>query len=135
MKKHLIVICVIGFSVQMHGQEILNKEWIVTEIGKEKITVDAEKTPWIKLSEGRVSGFSACNRLMGSYSLDGKTLTFDRLGGTKMFCFEVHELEDKFMLSLSKTHYWKYKCGKLSLFDKDNVLIMKLKIKKISHEK
>ena len=132
--KHILLLFIsifaLGLSIQAQEQEILNKEWIVTEIGKEKIVVNADKTPWIKLSEGRISGFSACNRLMGSYTLDGDTLTFGQLGGTKMFCFDVQDLEDKFLQTLAKTHYWKYKCGKLFFFDKDNELIMKFKIKR-----
>ena len=131
MKKQLyiflIAMCV---SVIAWGQEIENKEWIVAKIGKEKVSVSAEKMPFIKLSDGKVSGFSACNRMMGSYVLDGETLIFNALGGTKMFCFDVQELEDKFMQTLRKTHYWKLKCGKLRLFDSEKKLIMTFKIKK-----
>jgi len=130
IKIALISIFAIGLSMQMHGQEILDKEWIVVKIEKEKITTNAEKAPWIKLSEGRVSGFSGCNRLIGSYSLEGKTLTFSQLGGTKMFCFDTQELEDKFMKTLSKTHFWKYKRGKLCLFDENKIVIMTLEVKK-----
>jgi len=133
MKAHikiaLISIFAIGLSMRMQGQEILDKEWIVVKIEKEKIA-DTEKTPWIKLSEGRVSGFSGCNRMIGSYSWEGKTLTFSQLGGTKMFCFDAQELEDKFMKTLSKTHFWKYKRGKLYLFDENKTAIMMFEIKK-----
>ena len=131
--KHLVLISVfvIGLFVKLHGQEILGKEWVVVKIEKEKI-IDAEKAPWIKLSEGRVSGFSGCNRLMGSYTLEGKTLIFSQLGGTKIFCFDTQELEDKFMKTLSKTHFWKYKRGKLYLFDQNKTAIMTFEIKKHS---
>ena len=128
MKAHtktgIISIFAIVLSLQTYGQELLNKEWILVKIEKEKITTDAEKSPWIKLSEGRVSGFSGCNRLMGSYTLEGKKLTFDKLGGTKMFCFGSQELENKFMRTLSETYYWKYKRGKLYFFDNDKTVIM-----------
>jgi len=128
----LIGTFVIGLSMRMHGQEILNKEWVIVKIEKEKITTDVEKAPWIKLSERRVSGFSGCNRLMGSYLLEGKTLFFSQLGGTKMFCFDTQELEDKFMKTLSKTHFWKSKRGKLYLFDQNKTAIMTFEIKKHS---
>jgi copper homeostasis protein (lipoprotein) len=126
----LISIFAIGLSVRVQGQAILNKEWMLVEMGNEKVTTDAEKTPFIKLSEGQLSGFSGCNRLMGSYMLEGEVLTFNRVGGTKMFCFDAQELENKFMQSLEKTHYWKYKCKKLHIFDENKILIMRLKIKK-----
>ena len=125
----LIGICAMGFSMQVQGQKVLNTEWVVLEMEKEKVSVEAEKTPWIKLSEGRMSGFSGCNRMIGSYALDGNTLTFGALGGTKMLCFDAQELENKFLQTLQKTQYWKCKKGKLSLFDKDKKEIMKFKIK------
>ena len=130
IKRLIISVFAIGLFVELHGQEILDKEWIIVKIEKEKVTTDTEKTPWIKLSEGRVSGFSGCNRLMGSYSLEGKILTFSQLGGTKMFCFDAQELEDRFMKTLSKTHFWKYKRGKLCLFDENKIVIMTFEIKK-----
>ena len=126
----LIGICAIGLSVQVHGQTIAEKEWMLVEMGKEKITADAGKTPFIMLSENRLSGFSSCNRLVGSYVLDGETLTFSRIGSTKMLCEAVRDLETTFIQSLEKTRYWKYKCKKLCLFDENKVLIMKFKIKK-----
>jgi len=134
MKKHasfwLIAICVIGFAMQMQGQDIENKEWILTQIGKEKMSVSVEKTPWIKLSEGKLSGFSACNRLIGGYVLEGEALSFSKIGGTKMFCQEVADLEVQFMQTLAETHFWKYKRGKLCFFDENKKLIMKFKVKK-----
>ena len=129
LKTALISIFAVGLSMQMYGQEILDKEWVVVKIEKEKITTEAEKVPWIKLSEGRISGFSGCNRLMGSYSLEGKMLTFSQLGGTKMFCFDTQELEDRFMKTVAKTNFWKYKRGKLCLFDKNKTVIMIFKMK------
>ena len=134
MKKHvslwLIAICVIGFSTQTQGQEILDKEWILVKIKDAKVSYSRGKTPWIKLSEGKVSGFSGCNRMIGSYTLEGETLTFNALGGTKMLCLEVADFESHFLEYLQKTHSWKCKGGNLCLFDKDKKLIMKFKIKK-----
>lgn len=34
----------------------------------------------------RLSGFSGCNRLMGTYQVDQQALTFTELGGTRMAC-------------------------------------------------
>ena len=133
MKKQLYVfligVCVMGVA-QVKGQAFLDKEWVVAKIGKEKVSVSAEKMPWMQLSDGKVSGFSGCNRMIGSYALDGETLLFSNLGGTKMFCFDTQELEDQFMQTLAKTHYWKLKCRNLRLFDSEKKLIMTFKIKK-----
>jgi heat shock protein HslJ len=133
MKKHFYILLISIFAItsaQAQEKKILDKTWILTQLGNEEISFNIDKTPYIKLTEGRVGGFSACNRLMGSYTLNGETLVFNEIGGTLMFCQDVHELESKFMQTLQKTNYWKCKGGKLSFFDKDKVLIMKFKIKK-----
>lgn len=35
---------------------------------------------------GRLSGFTSCNRLMGSYTATGNTLSFGQVGSTRMAC-------------------------------------------------
>ena len=42
----------------------------------------------VRFEAGRVDGFSGCNRLAGSYTLDGDRLTFGPLAGTMMACPE-----------------------------------------------
>jgi heat shock protein HslJ len=42
----------------------------------------------MRFEAGRVSGFSGCNRLVGSYKVEGDTLTFSQFAGTMMACPE-----------------------------------------------
>ncbi|HEX5000057.1 MAG TPA: META domain-containing protein [Terriglobia bacterium] len=44
-------------------------------------------------TDGRVSSSTDCNRLMGSYSVDGAKLSIGPLAGTKMACGESQEAE------------------------------------------
>jgi len=55
----------------------------------------------LRLEEGRVSGFSGCNRLVGSYTVANDTITFSQLAGTMMACPEpAMALETAFRAAL-----------------------------------
>ncbi len=48
---------------------------------------DVAGKPSLELtSSGEVSGTDGCNRLMGSYTVEGNTVTFGELASTMMFC-------------------------------------------------
>jgi copper homeostasis protein (lipoprotein) len=52
--------------------------------------------------EGRVSGSSGCNRLIGTFTLDGDALSFGPLAGTRMACPQpAMELERRFYAALA----------------------------------
>jgi heat shock protein HslJ len=55
----------------------------------------------MRLQEGRVSGFSGCNRLVGSYAVENDTVTLSQLAGTMMACPEpAMALESAFRAAL-----------------------------------
>ncbi|WP_207670125.1 META domain-containing protein [Glaciibacter flavus] len=46
--------------------------------------------PYLELSgDGRVTGSDGCNRLLGDWKGDGRTVTFNRLASTRMACEDV----------------------------------------------
>jgi heat shock protein HslJ len=47
---------------------------------------DESKAPNLRFEAGRVSGFAGCNRLGGTYTLDGDRLKLGMLSMTKMAC-------------------------------------------------
>ena len=55
--------------------------WRVVEVGELEITGGASI---VFGEDGRVSGTSGVNRLVGTYSVDGPLLTFGALAGTRM---------------------------------------------------
>ena len=58
--------------------------------------------PTARFEGGRVSGFSGCNRFMGSYTVDRDRLTIGNLAGTMMACPEpAMALEKAFLSALS----------------------------------
>jgi heat shock protein HslJ len=58
----------------------------------------------VRFADGRVAGFSGCNLLMGSYTLDGTKLVLGQLAGTMMACPEpARSTEDQFLRAFSGT--------------------------------
>lgn len=50
----------------------------------------ADDKPYLELSaDGNISGTDGCNRLMGSWTFDGSTVSFGQLASTKMACQDV----------------------------------------------
>lgn len=56
--------------------------------------------------EGQLSGSGGCNRLMGSYRIDGEKIAFGPMGITHMACTEGMEVESLFLKALSETATW-----------------------------
>ena len=108
------------------SEVITNKEWIAVELSNEKIKLpDTNQFPKMKLYEGKISGFSSCNRMNGSYTMEKEKITFGPIAVTKMLCFETQEIEAEFLKLLSEVKFWEYKQGKLHfLNEKKQVIIV-----------
>jgi heat shock protein HslJ len=101
-------------------QSLLDTQWRLTKLGDEVI----ENPPGeravhflLQASNTGLTGFSGCNRMFGSYALDGSSLKFDGLGGTRMFCQSSMELEQKFLGMFQNVGSWKITGNSLQLFD------------------
>jgi len=99
---------------------LLNTQWRLTQLGAEVIdnppgqgTVNFLLQP----SSTNLVGFSGCNRMFGRYALNGATLKFDGLGGTRMFCEERMPLEQRFLAMFSQVARWEITGPVLRLLD------------------
>ena len=69
-------------------------------------------------TEHRVSGSTGCNRIMGSYELNGDKLHFGPLGMTMMACAqELMKQEQTFVKALADVATWKIDGTQLDLLD------------------
>jgi len=70
--------------------------------GKDGKDLGAARQPLtVRFEAGRVSGFSGCNRLVGSYAVENDTVTLSQLAGTMMACPEpAMALESAFRAAL-----------------------------------
>jgi heat shock protein HslJ len=67
-----------------------------------------------------VSGSGGCNRLTGSYELEGERLTFGRMAGTMMACRDGMDTERAFLDALSRVRRARVLGQQLQLFDSED---------------
>jgi len=82
---------------------LLDTYWVLTLLNGNPVTVAAnQREPSLVLhtAQQRVAGFSGCNRLNGSYTLNGARLAFGQMLGTMMACTEGMALEKEFLDAL-----------------------------------
>jgi len=97
-----------------------NTYWKLVRLGGTAVTVaDGQREPHFILQPGekRVAGSGGCNRMMGSYTLDGSKLTFSQMAGTMMACPEGMDVERSFHAALGKVATWRIDGETLELFD------------------
>jgi uncharacterized lipoprotein YbaY/heat shock protein HslJ len=81
---------------------------------------DKQREPHLILqpADRRVVGSGGCNRLMGSYTLDGERLAFSKTAGTMMACAQgVMALERAFLDTLPQVVTWRIDGQQLELRD------------------
>ena len=70
----------------------------------------------VRFVQGQVQGFGGCNRLAGSYTIDGDRLTVGPLAGTMMACPEpAMAVESAFSKALTGTLHFRIDDGNLML--------------------
>ena len=87
-----------------------NTYWKLIRLEDQPVTgISNEKEPYFILNSetGRVSGSGGCNRLTGSYKLDGNHLSFSQMASTMMACIEGMDTENEFLKALNEVSKWK----------------------------
>ena len=81
-----------------------------------KALPELPRAPTLRFDAGRVEAFGGCNRLGGSYTLDGDRVTFGPIAGTMMACLEpMGAVEDAFKHALAGTVRFRVETGGLTL--------------------
>jgi copper homeostasis protein (lipoprotein) len=105
-----------------------NTYWKLTRLGDTPVMVASrQREPHIILNpeSRRVSGSGGCNRLVGSYELQGDQLVFSQIAGTMMACLEGSDTEQAFLEALRHVHKWKIMGQHLELFDTAGTLLVR----------
>lgn len=76
-------------------------------------------------ASSRLAGQGGCNRLMGSYGLEGSALRFGELGSTRMACPWGMELEQAYLDALGGVRGWKRYGTTLELYDDAGRLLLR----------
>lgn len=67
----------------------------------------------------RIVGSGGCNRLAGTYALDGHSLRIQGIASTRMACMRGMETESRFLRMLEQVRSWKIGDRQLQLNDED----------------
>jgi heat shock protein HslJ len=102
-----------------------NTYWRLVALGDAPVTpADTLRQAHITLTGGaerRVTGSGGCNRMFGSYTLDGTALAFSQVGATKMACAEGMDTESAFFSALERVAGWRITGQQLELTDSAGV--------------
>jgi putative lipoprotein len=100
--------------------------WKLTHLRDRLLTADDWMSePHIVLhpADHRVSGSGGCNRITGSYRLDGGRLTFGQIAGTMMACARGAETEREFLSALQDVRQARVSGERLLLVDEAGKLL------------
>jgi heat shock protein HslJ len=95
-------------------------DWTLTNLGDVAVNAPSSaQTPHILLSRAnhRVTGSGGCNRITGSYQLNGNGLRFSKMAATLMACVSGMETEKAFLHALEQVRTWKITGQQLELTD------------------
>ena len=101
--------------------DLLGKEWAVVEINGEPVSL--QKPPFLRFEEpDRVTGFSGCNRMSGTYQMTGESVQFTPFIMTKMACAEGMDVETAMVGVLESTKRVRVTGSTLELLGDSGVL-------------
>jgi len=117
-------------TTQTADEALVGTYWKLMLLDGKPVTVadDRREAHLVLDEDGRVSGSTGCNRLMGSYRLQGDTLTFSQLASTRMACpGDMAKLEQAWLAMLSETAHYSIEGQSLILEDADDQALAELK--------
>ena len=78
---------------------LLGAEWKIENLDGGGV-IDNSHATLLFLRDGRLAGSATCNRIIGSYQSDGKTLTIEPAGTTMMACPQALMNQERKLLDL-----------------------------------
>jgi heat shock protein HslJ len=102
------------------SQTLGDTHWRLTRLGNEVVdNPPGEADVHFTLQQNNllVTGNLGCNRMFGHYAVDGDSIKFDQMGGTKMYCEARMKLEQQFLKTLEQVSRWRISGKTLELLD------------------
>ncbi len=104
---------------------VLETDWLLQEMTGESFAAgtDLSRARITLHADGKVSGSTGCNRLMGGFEISGERLTFGRIASTRRACpGDYMKLEAAFDKMLSQVHSWQLRDGRMLLLGSGGIL-------------
>jgi heat shock protein HslJ len=112
------------------GEPPFETVWRVVEIdGVPVPRLPDNRAPTLQLDgeEARASGFTGCNRMTGSFVLEGDALSFGLLATTRMACEALSsQVEMGYLQSIESVTRWRRRDDGLELMDLEGRVRMRL---------
>lgn len=108
------------------GAPLRGSHWkLVRLLGEMVQAPDSPRTPHLVFAEGqsRLFGSGGCNRIAGTFSLDGDRLRLGPMASTRMACPAGMEQERRFLDSLAKVDRYRIHGNGLELLDSSGTVI------------
>ena len=70
-----------------------------------------------------IGGSSSCNKIFGTYTAEGNTISLSSMGMTKMYCQGKMEVEKDYMQALQAVNKYRLNGAQLQLLNNQTVLI------------
>jgi copper homeostasis protein (lipoprotein) len=114
-------------AVQMAGAAaptLRGTTWVLSP----KAETGTTPTLVLDTAQLRVSGRAQCNRIMGSFTLDGDKLFFGEVASTRRACYPDDGSEQRFLQALAQVQRWRIEGGELLLLGAEgNTPLLRLK--------
>lgn len=108
---------------------LTNTYWKLSRLGDITIAPQAGKRQaHLILKAERVTGSGGCNNMAGSYTLDGESLKFGQIAGTKMACAAGMDEEAQLHSALARVARWKINGKQLDLLDMQGNSLARLEV-------
>ncbi|WP_198318998.1 META domain-containing protein [Azotobacter chroococcum] len=94
--------------------------WKLVRLGDTPATTaEQQREPHLILASGepRVAGSGGCNRVMGSFELDGDRLRFGQMAGTRMACPDGMAQEQDFLKALTRVERYRIRGSHLEMLN------------------
>ncbi|MEY8849604.1 META domain-containing protein [Psychroserpens sp. XS_ASV72] len=115
-------VAAVSNSQSMTNNQTLSGEFKVKSL--EDFNIEKPLTLNFDTEKNSVSGFSGCNRFVGSYEAKGNSISFSQIAVTKMLCQdEANSIEQAFLEKLSKINAFEFSDHGLKLLNDKDVLL------------
>ena len=107
-----------GHAAPASAQALAGTAWNAIEVAGTAVTAKGDRRPHLIFgADGRVAGTDGCNRLDGSYTAKGESISFGPLAMTQMACPGIDEIATRFRSLLKGTGQWRLADGRLEFRD------------------
>ncbi len=110
-------------------EPLVNTYWKLTHLSDAPVTVVEQQREAhfvLHTDDQRVMGSTGCNRMTGSYRLEGDALSFDQLASTRRACADGMQTEQAFLDALGRTAEWRIVGQQLTLIAADGEVLARL---------